>query len=681
MKAFNTEKSKKEIPATILVVEDDKGLNRLIQKKLQREGFKTEGVFNGSDTIAKVVENPNLLLLDYILPDMTSKELIKTLFKQECSVPFMVMTGHGDEKIAVEMMKLGARDYIIKDPDFIDVLPQMLKKVFENLDKEKRLITAEEELRKAKDFAESIVSSAMDGIIVVDLKGDFIQINSAFLKMIGYSDEELKNIGFRQITPKKWRVEDAAHFKKLLLEGMTSTHYEKELIKKDGAVFPVTFSTSLLYDEKDNPFAIMAIIRDETERKQAEEQTKQLEQYLRLQIDRMPTGLIVWDTEFRVRSWNPAAEKIFGFTVEETLGKHPYNLIVPREIQPHVDNIWRRLLEGDMTAYSINENITKDGRTIICDWSNTPLTETDGTVTGVLSMVQDITKRKQAEEKLKKLYAELKESQSQLIQSEKMSAVGTLVAGVAHELNNPITAILHFTQYCIKHTSEEDRLYTILQDIEKETRSCIDTTQNLLTFSHMQAKEAYQKESLNTILSRVLKLLSYRIEKDNISISKHIAIGIPDIPMNVNNMQQVFLNLLNNALDAVKESKEKKIDIDIQHEGEYVKVIIADSGCGIAPENIDNLFVPFFTTKSIGQGTGLGLSLCHSIIKAHNGEITCESVPGQGTKFKILLPAATAKDAKGAESAKSATAKGAKGTKNQPQRTQKAVTAKVAKNG
>jgi two-component system NtrC family sensor kinase len=322
---------------------------------------------------------------------------------------------------------------------------------------------------------------------------------------------------------------------------------------------------------------------------------------------------------------------------------------VPRETQPHVDNIWQRLLEGDMTAYNINENITKDDCTIICNWSNTPLKEADGTVTGVLSMVQDITKRKQAEEELKKLYTELKESQSQLIQSEKMSAVGTLVAGVAHELNNPITAILHFTQYCIKHTSEEDRLYTILQDIEKETRSCIDTTQNLLTFSHMQRGEAvYQKESLNTILSRVLKLLSYRIEEDNISIGKHIAIGTPDILMNVNNMQQVFLNLLNNALDALKESKQKKIDIDILCEGKYVKVTIADSGCGIASEDIDNIFDPFFTTKLVGQGTGLGLSLCHSIITEHNGEITCESVPGQGARFIILLPVTT-KDAKGAE--------------------------------
>lgn len=134
--------------------------------------------------------------------------------------------------------------------------------------------------------------------------------------------------------------------------------------------------------------------RPETGRRRAEEQIEQLQEYLQLQIDRMPLGLIVWDTGFRVKFWNPAAEKIFGFTAEEALGKHPYDIIVPKEAQPHVDDIWRRLLEGDITAHSINDNTTKDGRTIICDWINTPLKKADGTVVGVMSMVQDITERK-----------------------------------------------------------------------------------------------------------------------------------------------------------------------------------------------------------------------------------------------------------------------------------------------
>ena len=140
------------------------------------------------------------------------------------------------------------------------------------------------------------------------------------------------------------------------------------------------------------------------QRKRAEEALQRSEARLQLQIERMPIGMIVWSLDFRVVSWNPAAQQIFGFTADEALGKHPYGLIVPKGVQPHVDAIYRRLLEGDFTAHSMNENVTKDDRIIICQWSNTPLKETDGGgVIGILSMVQDITERKKADEEIRKL--------------------------------------------------------------------------------------------------------------------------------------------------------------------------------------------------------------------------------------------------------------------------------------
>ncbi|MGQ9787845.1 MAG: PAS domain S-box protein [Candidatus Hadarchaeaceae archaeon] len=128
---------------------------------------------------------------------------------------------------------------------------------------------------------------------------------------------------------------------------------------------------------------------------------KRREEFFSLLINRMPIGMIVWDRDFKVRHWNPAATKILGFTEEEALGKHPYEFMVPKEVQQHIDDVWRKLLEGDFTAHSVNENITKDGRTIVCEWNNTPLIETDGTVVGVLSMFQDITERQRVEEALR----------------------------------------------------------------------------------------------------------------------------------------------------------------------------------------------------------------------------------------------------------------------------------------
>jgi PAS domain S-box-containing protein len=136
--------------------------------------------------------------------------------------------------------------------------------------------------------------------------------------------------------------------------------------------------------------ANLALLKDIEKRKQSEQKLKELQEYLQLLIDRMPIGLIVWDTEFKAKTWNPAATKIFGFTEKEALGKHPYDLIVPKSAQPIVDKIWSRLLKGDKTASSVNENTTKTRKTIRCSWTNTPLSD-KGKVIGVLSMIQDIT--------------------------------------------------------------------------------------------------------------------------------------------------------------------------------------------------------------------------------------------------------------------------------------------------
>lgn len=253
---------------------------------------------------------------------------------------------------------------------------------------------------------------------------------------------------------------------------------------------------------------------------------------------------------------------------------------------------------------------------------------------------KQIIQRKRAEKGTRKAYDRLKNQSLLLMRTEKMSAIGTLVAGVAHELNNPMMGILHFTQYCIKTTSENEHIHSVLKDIECETRRCIDIVYNLLTFSPTgnEGKEKYKKEGCNYALKRVLKLLSFRIEKQGVSILGHVDEDAPTIWMKTKQIQEVFLNLINNALDALEESKKKEINIDVHQVNESVQVSIADSGCGIARENLQSIFDPFFTTKAVGKGTGLGLSLCHSIINAHGGKITCDSEPGVGTKFKVLFP-------------------------------------------
>jgi signal transduction histidine kinase len=260
---------------------------------------------------------------------------------------------------------------------------------------------------------------------------------------------------------------------------------------------------------------------------------------------------------------------------------------------------------------------------------------------------KEILVRKQAEAELKNTYEELKkahrqleESEAQLIQSEKMRTLGMVTAGIAHELNNPMMGMLNFVQYCIKHTPEDDRRYGILKDVEQEINRCISIVRNLLTFSRMsrEGQQEYQKESLAAVLERTLQLLSFRIDTQHVTVTQHIDEETPDVWMKVSNIQQVFLNLITNALDVLEKAEKKEIHIQVHPEGEFVRTTIADTGCGITPENLKKIFDPFFTTRPPGQSTGLGLSICQSIVEEHGGRIICESEPGGGAKFEVLLP-------------------------------------------
>ena len=236
--------------------------------------------------------------------------------------------------------------------------------------------------------------------------------------------------------------------------------------------------------------------------------------------------------------------------------------------------------------------------------------------------------------------AALKQSQVKLIQTEKIAAIGTLTAGIAHELNNPLMGILNFIQYCLRHTETGDKRYNVLIDAERETKRCADIVGNLLTFSRSDqgSKEPFKKCSLAVIMDRVFRLLNYRIVKENVTVNLSIEDNVPDIPVRQGAIQQVFLNLLGNALDALQDQKDKLIDIHLFKSDEHLVLSIRDNGSGIDPGLLDNIYDPFFSTKPPGKGTGLGLSISHSIINDHNGRIECLSSINEGTTFEIWLP-------------------------------------------
>ncbi len=240
----------------------------------------------------------------------------------------------------------------------------------------------------------------------------------------------------------------------------------------------------------------------------------------------------------------------------------------------------------------------------------------------------------------KRIEQELKNKTTMLIQTEKLSSMGTMVAGVAHELNNPMTGIIQYTQFCLRRTDEDDRRYSVLKDIEQESRRCSDIIRNMLTFSRMEAEgeEGYQKDSIPAVVDRVLKLLAYRLRAENVTVTQHHQDDMPLVSMKINSIQQIFLNILGNAMDALQEKEDRSIRIESYADDGFVKINIIDNGPGIPPAVLKKIFDPFYTTKTVGKGTGLGLSISQSICIQHGGRLECESEVGMGATFRIVLP-------------------------------------------
>jgi signal transduction histidine kinase len=381
-----------------------------------------------------------------------------------------------------------------------------------------------------------------------------------------------------------------------------------------------------------------SLLKEIKDRKGAEEALRKSEQRLEGVASSIPGGVY----QFRIDStgkWSfpylnhESVRRVYGSDLAEAL-KNPdilLGIILPEDlekIKKSTAESFQLLLPWEF-EFKIRAS---DGSIKWIDAHSIPHREADGS-TVWNGIFMDATVRKEALDKLKL-------AQFQLVQTEKMNSVGQLAAGVAHELNNPLMGVINFVQYCRTHTPESDRRYAILEDAEKEAEKCVEIIRNFLTFSYTPSEEemVLEKEDCAAIFERVFRLLDYRIIKENVKAIKRYGQKLPLISTNANRLQQVFLNLTVNALDALKQAKRKELTVDIHSEDKFVRVDIIDTGCGMSETTVGKVFDPFSTTKPVGQGTGLGLWIAQSTIQKLGGWIECKSEVGRGTTFSIFLP-------------------------------------------
>ncbi|AFY44032.1 ATP-binding sensor histidine kinase [Nostoc sp. PCC 7107] len=413
------------------------------------------------------------------------------------------------------------------------------------------------------------------------------------------------------------------------------------------------------------------------------------QQRLQLLVQQTPLAVIEWDTNFLVTDWNPAAERIFGYTKQEALGRQ-FQFIIPETIQAQMEEVSVEIVSQQGGNYSVNENITKDGRIIICAWYNNPLVNADGELIGVASLTDDITERKLAEIALEQkslllqqALQDLQQAQLQMVQSEKMSALGNLVAGVAHEMNNPLGFIaaslkqakptiadiaqhLKLYQETFQNPSEEIQVHAeeidldyTLEDLPKIVDSmsmACDRLKNistsLRTFSRAD-KDYKVPFNIHQGIDSTILILKHRLKANE----QRPAIGVvtnygnlPQIECFPGQLNQVFMNILANAIDALDESNQGRIFEEIQLnpncitittsvENSLVRIAIGDNAKGMSEEVKSKIFDHLFTTKAVGKGTGLGLAIARQIVEeTHGGKLSFNSVLSEGTEFIIEIP-------------------------------------------
>lgn len=349
-------------------------------------------------------------------------------------------------------------------------------------------------------------------------------------------------------------------------------------------------------------------------------------------LSHMIDPLIVMNLEGTIQMVNQATLDLLDYEKPDLVGQRYHKLLMPKDVSSPGAQDETLILKGPVRNLEI-DLIKRTGDKVPVLFSSSMMKDESGAHAGVIAIAKDVTERKRLEGIIR--------------QSDKMSAVGQLAAGVAHEINNPLGIILGFAQASLRRVAPGSELELPLKSIEKESIRCKDLVQDLLTFSRASRVER-EPLDINTVIDSALSLINARARTDKVEVRRVFAASLPHILGNSNQIQQMIINLANNAMDAMESGGILTFSTESLREGplSWICLKVIDTGTGIPHEILSRIFDPFFTTKPVGKGTGLGLSLVHEMVKKHSGMIDVESRPGH-TQFRIKFPVRTGKENEG----------------------------------
>jgi PAS domain S-box-containing protein len=495
---------------------------------------------------------------------------------------------------------------------FGDVNRTIRKLERHGLELEQKVEERTREIQETKDYLKSIISSVNDGIMIMDREYSIVDANPTALEMAKLDrDKVIGNKCYKvnhheekpcnsQLCPLK------EVFKTGKPVNVTHTHYTS-----DGQPYIVDISASPIKDEEGKVTHMVEVARDITEKAKLEQQIIESEKKYRNLVETMNEGLLLIDSRGDITFSNKRFASMFNYQIDELLGRNIYTLF---------DGENKKKLKAELSKseglsiFELEIN-TKDGKKVPILISTAPLT--DG---GRIAAITDLT--------------EIKRLEKIVLQSEKLAATGKLAASVAHEINNPLFGIKNVIYILMDEIKEDDPNRKYLEMADEELDRIANIVGQLLDF-HRPSMGKMVPVNVNTLIKDVLTLVGNQLKNNNIKVTTKFNPKIPNILASSEQLKQVFLNIILNAQEAMPNGGELSVHTDV--EDDHIRIDFTDTGKGIPPEDIEHIFDPFFTTKK-RKGSGLGLSICHGIIRSHNGRIEVESEVGKGTTFTIILP-------------------------------------------
>ncbi len=494
---------------------------------------------------------------------------------------------------------------------------------------------AEEAMKSSRGYLEKLNDSICDTSFTVKMPERVIEyVNRSIKSVFGYEPEECIGKTTAFLYPDKKEFLDFGNKLSSTIEkGKDVLHTEQSLKRKNEEVFTAEIDATFLR-ENGKITRVISIVRDITERKQAEEVLYQQNEFLGNILNSLTHPFYVIDAnDYTLKMVNPAAKA-------GNLLENPTCYALTHKSGKPCGGVERvcPLTEVKKTKKPVvveHIHYDEDGNARNVEVHGYPIFDTAGNVIQMIEYCLDITERKQAEERDKQLREEL-------ARSSRLAAIGRLAAGVAHEINNPLTGILGFSQRLLRKVTD-GKVSQDLLNINNEARRAAEVVKNLLAFAR-SSKPEKEYAGINDILQKALELRAYELRTGNIEVALELEPSLPDIMVDFGQIQEVFLNIILNAEQVMTEANNVgKLSIKTQQMKNYIRISFTNDGPAIPGEHLDKLFDPFFSTRGERGGTGLGLSICHGIVTEHGGRIYAKSKPERGATFLVELPMTTGK--------------------------------------